>query len=420
MKKNMVTIFQLGLIIILLFSCQEDELKTINSLDRLNWSERNYLLLNQLITENGIGGKDYDDQPYVVMDWDQTCAHFDTEEATLRFQVFNLRFKMTNDQFREILKDTINGVTQLPQSFQNINLADVNEDLINDYDYLYDHFSGLNGNVSLDQIKLTSQYRDFIVKILFLYNGYCSTEEIGDEYGYLWVLYLFYGFSPDEVKALAKEAIEYELGNCLSFQTLVSPDTPTTKAGVVQVTFKTGLRVFAEMQNLISTFIEHGISVFIVSASYKPVIETFSGTGSFGYNLPAGNVIGMELNTDSKGKILPEYKTGWVKTYRQGKVDAINKVIKTERGKKTDPLFVAGDSDGDYEMLTQFPGMKLALIWNRVKGGDIGTLCKQAVEELDSATPKYLLQGRNENTGMVIASSKSILLGESEPQLLDE
>lgn len=134
--------------------------------------------------------------------------------------------------------------------------------------------------------------------------------------------------------------------------------------------------------------------------------------------MPSDQVIGMELATDIDGKILPVYKSGWVKTFGQGKVEAIEQVIKTGLGKNWDPIFSAGDSDGDYEMLTSFPGMKLTLIWNRVKGGPIGTLCLQAVEQADSPNPRYILQGRNENTGTVIPSSSTILLGKTEPQLL--
>ena len=56
-------------------------------------------------------------------------------------------------------------------------------------------------------------------------------------------------------------------------------------------------------------------------------------------------------------------------------------VIKKNLGKNWDPIFSAADSDGDYEMSTDFPGMKLTLAWNRVKGGDIGKISKQTVEE---------------------------------------
>ena len=386
----------------------------------LNWSDRNLRVLNQLITDYGAGGQYYDASkpPYVVLDWDQTCAHFDAEEALMRYQLSYLRYKITKDQFKNLLKDTINGVIQLSEDFQNVKLADINRDLIADYDFLYDNFSGFGGAMTLEEIRETPQYKDFISKIPFLYDGYCATTGIGADYGYPFIIYLLAGYTTDEVKALAREAISYELGRSLSAQTWQSPSNFPTNAGVVAYSYKTGLRVFSEMQNLISTFKDHGIDVFIVSASYKPVVEVFSGIGTYGYNVSPEKVIAMELATAGDGRILPEYKAGWVKTFRQGKVDAINMAIKAGLGENWDPLFSAGDSDGDYEMSTGFPDMKLTLIWNRVKGGDIGKLCKQAADESASAAPRYILQGRNENTGAVIPSSESILFGKTEPQLL--
>jgi len=414
----------------LFVGCQKDCLLLVNSLDRLNWSEKNFLIINRLINDYGIGGKYYTkhNAPYVVLDWDQTCAHFDVEEAVMRYQLFNLRYKLTKVQFKDLLKDNINGVTQLGENFGKVSLADINQDLINDYNFLYDNFlfgsslpdvyRGTSNLLTIEQIQATDQYKDFIVKIPFLYDGYCATPGIGEDYGYPWVLFLFAGHTTAEVKAMAKEAIDYELSNKLSKQTILSPAGFITKTGILSYSYKSGLRVFPEMQNLISTFNGHRIDVFIVSASYKPVVEVFSGIGTFGYNIPSENVIAMELAISADGKILPEYKADWVKTFRQGKVDAINRKIKIGLRKNRDPIFSAGDSDGDYEMLTCFPGTILALVLNRVKGGDIGSLCKQAVDEANRTYPRYILQGRNENTGLFIPFSESILLGKTEPQLL--
>ena len=411
----------IGLVTILTVSCKKEDSISVNSLNLLNWSEKNYSVLNQLIEDYGTGGKYYDEKkaPYAVFDWDQTCAHFDVEEAVMRYQLVNILFKMTKDQFRnDLLKATINGVTKLSEAYKSVNLTDINTDLINDYNFLYDNFIGSGSTMTLNEIQATSQYKDFIAKIPFLYDGYCETHGIGAEYGYPWLLFLMAGYTIDEVKLLAKEAINFELSNTLSKQMWQSPAGFQTMAGAVSYSYKTGLRVFPEIQNLISNFKSHGIEVFIVSASYKPVVQVFSGIGNYGYNVPADHVIAMELATSGDGKILPQYKAGWIITQRQGKVDAINRVIKQELGKNWDPLFSAGDSDGDYEMSTMFPDMKLTLIWNRVKGGDIGKLCKQAVDESNFAMPRYILQGRNENTGIVMPCSESILLGSTALQLL--
>ena len=396
------------------------EIESITPLDKLNWSERNYAVLNQLICDYGIGGVYYDEKkpPYVVLDWDQTCAHFDVEEAVLHYQLFNLRFKLSKEQFRAILKDDINGVTKLSTDYQNVILADLNIDLITDYDFLYDNFSGLNGTMRFAEIVLTPQYADFIAKIPFLYAGYCATPGITDYYGYPWITFLLAGHTIEEVQMLAAEAITLELGYELAKQTLHSPETYSSRIKGISVSFNKGLRVLPEMQNLIQTFRRYGIEVFIVSASFKHVVEVFSGPESFGYNLPSENVIGMELETSDDCKLKPEYKHGWVKTFREGKVEAINRVIKGELGRTWDPLFSAIDSDGDYEMATDFPNTKLTLIWNRVKGDDTGKLCRLAVDEFNSVEPRYILQGRNENSGLAIPCSESILLGKSELQLL--
>ncbi len=420
-KIRFISLLIIGIVTLLTVSCRKENSTTVNSLDRLNWSERNYNVMSQLIQDYGIGGKNYDKNrpPYVVFDWDQTCAHFDVEEAVMRYQLVNLRFKITREQFRnDLLKATINGITKLSEAYKNVNLADINADLTNDYNFLYDNFLATSSTMTLSAIQATPQYNDFIAKIPFLYDGYCETTGIGAEYGYSWLLCLLTGHTIEEAKVLAKEAINYELGNKLGKQTWQSPAGFSTSAGVISYSYKTGLRVFPEIQNLISTFKSHGIEVFIVSASYKPVVEVFSGIGNYGYNVPSDHVIAMELATSGDGKILPQYKAGWIITQRQGKVDAINRVIKQELGKNWDPLFSAGDSDGDYEMSTMFPEMKLTLIWNRVKGGDIGKLCKRAVDESNLTMPRYILQGRNENTGIVMPCSESILLGKTEPQLL--
>ncbi|MEI6885139.1 MAG: HAD family hydrolase [Bacteroidota bacterium] len=409
---------------LLLVSCNagKNEHSSDMPLSRLNWSEKNYHVLNQLIVDYGNEGKYYDKEklPYAVFDWDQTCAHFDVEEALMRFQMFNLRYKMTKEHLRSMLKDDINGATKLSAEFNNIRLADINQDLLDDYSFIYDNYSGPGGKKNLEEMKQTPQYKDFIARLLFLLDGYAGTPEIGDEYALVWVISLFAGFTPAEVKDLAGEAVSFELGNHIGIETLQSPPSLKTRSGVVSRSHRTGLRVIPEIQDLFAALKKNGIEVFIVSASYKPVVEAFAGVGAYGYNIDPDHVIAMDLETGSDGKIIPEYKSGWVKTYKHGKVEAINQKIKSQPGMNCDPLLTAGDSEGDYAMFTEFPGTKLSLIWNRVKGGDLGKLCKLAVERMNEPMPRYILQGRNENTGLAIPSSESILLGTTERQLLSK
>lgn len=82
------------------------------------------------------------------------------------------------------------------------------------------------------------------------------------------------------------------------------------------------------------------------------------------------------------------------------------------------PLFIAGDSNGDYEMMTQFPDTKLVLILNLLKEGNIGKISKKALDEMNRPNPKYVLQGRDENTGMWIPTESTILVGKAKAELL--
>ncbi|MGV8134666.1 MAG: HAD family hydrolase [Mangrovibacterium sp.] len=410
-------LFSVGFL--LLSSCTgKDTVVQSDSLNRLNWSDRNYQVLNDLIDNYGVGGQYYEENraPYAVLDWDQTCAHFDVEEALLHYQMFHLRYKMTKEQFEDLLDNEINGVNRLSEDFNRLLLADIHQDLVNDYSFLYDHYIGPQRDMTYEEIQSTLPYQDFVAKLPYLYAGYCDTPGISDKYGYSWVLCLFAGHTIEEVKVLAREAVSYELSNRIAKVTLQSPSGMETKAGAVSYSYKSGLRIFPEMQDLINTFKDHGIDVFIVSASFKPVVEVFSGIGTFGYNVASDHVIAMELNTDQNGRILPQYKNGWVKTYAHGKVEAINKVVKTRLGRNWDPLFSAGDSDGDYEMSTEFPEMKLSLIWDRGKTGRIGELCSLARQQETGNNPRYIMQGRNENTGIAIPASNSVLFGKISPE----
>lgn len=415
MKKQ--TLLQMILLGIFIVFSAASSFAAAEKLAKMNWSDRNHAVLNNLITNYGVGGKHYDAKkpPYVVIDWDQTSAHFDCEEATMRYQLTNLKFKMTKEQFKGLFKDEINGIKNLSSEYNNIALKDINEDIISHYNFLYDNYEGLGGKLKLDEIRKTPQFKDFIAKMAFVYDGYCDTPGIGATYGYPWVIYWFAGYTKDEVRKITDEALKYELNNKLAKAKWETPEVFKTKAGAISYSYKTGLRVFPEMMSLYSAFRANGIDVFVITASYGPVVEVFSGR--YGYNVPADKVIGMEI-AEKDGILLPYYKEGYPQTQRMGKVEVINMKIKKELGRDYDPLFSAGDSDGDYEMSTEYPGMKLTLVFNRLKGGDIGKLCKQAVAEKDKAEPRVILQGRDENTGMLLPQSESILLGKTEAKLL--
>ena len=81
-------------------------------------------------------------------------------------------------------------------------------------------------------------------------------------------------------------------------------------------------------------------------------------------------------------------------------------------------VFVAGDSEGDMNMMQDFADTKLVLIVNRLKGKDIDVLSKQAVASYGKPDAKVLLQGRNDNTGQFEPSQAHTKFGAKTGQVL--
>ncbi|MBY0155666.1 haloacid dehalogenase-like hydrolase [Cytobacillus firmus] len=398
---------------------QKREGHYIQVLDKGKWAPDTYKAVQNLIDRSGAGSPGYDPnrKPYVVFDWDHTSIMNDTEEALFLYQIDQLAFNMQPEEFYEVIKKNVpNG--PFSHEFKNlqgdaVTLEEIAEDLKRDYEFLYSNYEGMNGKEQLETLHSTDQFIDFKAKMYFLYEAIGETH--GIEIGYPWVLYLFANMSTMEVQQLAEASNDYNLGAEMASVSLVSPESMSGRAGTVQVAYTTGLRLATEIANLMHTFMENGIDVYVISASMEEVVEVFSSNPKYGYNLPKENVFGMRLKK-KEGIIQAEYKDNWPITSREGKVEVIEQTISKARG-GYGPIFVAGDSSTDYEMLT-IKSLKLGLIINRLKTGDIGKLANTAAERMGKNNPKYVLQGRNENTGLWIPTEYTIKLGSNEEKLL--
>lgn len=243
---------------------------------------------------------------------------------------------------------------------EKINIDKIGEDLDKDYAFLYENYIK-DRKISLKDIKKTEEFKDFRGKLAFLY------EEIGGTFShdiaYPWVLYQFTGMTPNEVKKLAKEANDFGIGNRLGKYILETSDDLTGKAGKISYIYKSGLRTQSETANLVNTLKNNGIDVYVVSASLEDVVEVFATDPSYGYNLSEDKVFGMRLEMKD-GKYTTEDRKDYPQTQTKGKVQAINKFIKPNHDGKG-PILVAGDSSGDYNMLTEFDSTKGLLIMKR-------------------------------------------------------
>jgi len=352
--------------------------------------------------------------PVAVYDWDNTCIYNDIMETMFRFQMFNLQYAMDKEAFNAIipeaagktLKDT--NVLKLSADYGNVVLADLAADLEADYAFLYDNYIGTK-KMTLDEIKTASEYKDFVVKLPFMYDGLTDTPEIAAEYSYPWVCFLCEGMVKSEVQKLAVTALNDALVRKSEKITMKAPTDLARKAAVASYSYKAGIRLAQGVIDMMSKMRATGWKVWVVTASFEPVIQAVGAIN--GYDVPEDRVIGVRLQTDTSGKYIAKLseEPGYELTQRMGKATVIRNFIKQA------PLFVAGDSDGDFEMMTQFPETKLIYLVNRIKGGDIGTLYKEALPGMAKPGRVVLLQGRNENTGLWRPFQETIKLGKTAP-----
>ena len=390
-----------------------------------SWAPSTKAALDRMIIANGVSSPGYDPEakPYAVFDFDNTTSIFDVEEALLIYQLENLRFKIAPDKMFDVLTTEV-PKDDFSESYANsegkaLNIDIVANDCQKDYAWLCENYKGLGygGKMSLDEVKKAPQYKDFIVKVRFLYDA------IGDAFdaavSYPWVTYLFTGMTSKEVYDLAVESHDYWIAYA-KFEKIkwVSPEDFETESGSVSVSYKTGINFMAEMQDLYAKLQKNGIEVYVCSASFIDVIEAAAYEPKFGLNVKKGNVYAMMLKKDEDGRYINAYDyDNYFQTQGPGKKKTIDKFIVPKHGGKG-PVFVAGDSQGDYNMITEYDDMALGLIVNRIRKDDFKIISQMAADTIGQPDAKYVLQGRDENKGIFIPSESSILLGADEAKLL--
>ena len=385
----------------------------------LKWAPNNLKSMQKLIDDYGVKSPNYNaaKKPYVVFDWDNTAIMNDTEEALFQYQIENLAFKLTPQEMGDLVKKNVPKDPFLKDynnaAGQSVNVDMIADDIVSSYSFLYDNYIGLKGLMSLEDLKKTPEYQDFRAKLYYAY------EAIGDTFGtkvsYTWVLFFFKNMTTDEISAVAEKSNDYNLGQAIGKVKWTSPASLPGKAGVVGVRHNTGLRLHEEIADLMHTFRNNGIDVYVCTASLEDVVAVFATNPKYGYSLPRANIIGMRL-TKVNDVVQDTYLKDYPQTAEGGKTVALKMLLANKRG---DPLFIAGDSNGDWNMMTDFPGIKRILIVNRLRGGNkIAALSREAAATIGKPNARILLQGRNENTGLWIPTEHMIKFGKTTLELV--
>ncbi|MBN2399966.1 MAG: haloacid dehalogenase-like hydrolase [Candidatus Aminicenantes bacterium] len=338
-------------------------------LQRLNWNERNYQSLQRFIPTLR-----RDD--IAVFDWDNTCILGDIGEAVFRHQARYLEFKFSPQRLQEIIPEQVHGIGHIRDHDRLLPLSALKGQIVGAYEKIFDR--------PRNEIRADSAYHDFSAGLLALNRGLEETPGIGCEFAYPWTLNFLQGFSPDDVRRLAATVMDNELQTAIRRRSLSDSREHVTYSWVE------GIRLFPEMADLAHCFNQGGCRVIISTASNQLIVETMAARVGFA----AEHVIGMDVQIEN-GTLSGTLAPGPAPNFGPGKA------LNLRRRLEQEPVFVAGDSSGDYDMVTVFHDTRLKLLIRREQPGKMIPLYQKAL----AGDPQYLLQDVDRNGGSFLAAA---------------
>lgn len=368
------------------------------TMPRGNWSEGPYNalceLMNECKAESAATGRNVN---YAIFDYDNTTVLQDVEQTLTLWQLENLRFNFSPDELWDIFAPCIPDLDTVlvDAGAENVTARMLLTDIESDYRTMMASAGVSCGNElspeQLAAIQTGDALQDFKAKFWGLLEGVMETFSYDTSISLLRGLNHYMDY--DEFAALAREGIAAQVSKKqVSKILLESPDMGM--AGKVSLVVPDGLALTQDMRNLYKALPENGIDVYIFSASLEALVEQMACDTRY-LGLDTLQVFGYRMAGDSTGNILQALKPGYIQPYREGKTEAIKAYIAPQYDGRG-PVLVAGDSNGDYSMLTSFPDMRVGLIIDKGQSlGGIADLRRQALEAESAGThSSYVLQRR--------------------------
>lgn len=158
----------------------------------------------------------------------------------------------------------------------------------------------------------------------------------GKSAAYSWAAYLFAGKTVDEVRSISRATITAETERTLGVTAIEG-----YRGDPHPLSIPVGLRPYEPMRNLVRRLHAARIECWIVSATNRWTVEVYA---DMFLGIPAGRILGITPRIRG-GHIQGESDPAVPITVGAGKAAAIDRFI----GRR--PIFAAGDSIGDWEML---------------------------------------------------------------------
>ncbi len=359
-----------------------------------NWLPKNRERLEKLIKEKAFQNN------YVVFDWDFTCVFYDTQDNIFAYQVENLLFNLSPEEFSVMIRAGIPQDIPFKSSpsieGRELTAGDLAKDLDERYAFLYKNYEAFEGSMPLEKIICTEEYIDFKAKI-FALASHCYA--IG---GPDLCQSVSTGFSVAELEKVAEASIDTGLNDEIEFFSIQSSSKLKGHAGMVQASYRKGLRIHAEVQDLFAKLQENGIKVYICTASQTDPVRVFGTNPKYGYNVE--EVFGRRriLVND---RISNDYDESIPATHGPGKAETIAQLIAPRHEGKA-PILIAGDSDGDFYMMDKYKDEAVIMLLDREKAPKkkISAFIEEAKKSVSNESPKFLFQPRDESLGYFSAN----------------
>ena len=341
---------------------------------RGKWDPQVQTALNGLLSNCGEGS-------YAVFDFDQTSIVHDISQALWVYQIEHLCFADAP------IHDFLDGIPE-PESLMpetETTYAEMGRVLSEEYKTMT---TRVEAGESIESIWQSDVYLDFRARMCSLLEA--MDEQWGSWVAFLWQPGLLAGYTEAEARALIHDAILEQLGrDKLAVEQWLSPD------GRWGGDVMRGIWVSPEMKELYKCLQAANIDAYVCSASLELIVEALACDPVLGFGLPAERVYGLRFVEGEK--LTAQFDSQYKQPIKEGKVDCIKAYMAPAYG-NTNPVLVAGDSNGDVPMLTAFSDMKHGLIIDvgRSETSAIGQLATQAKK--DGNTGIYILQPSFEAT----------------------
>ena len=400
------------------------------------WEANTKKVINQMFDAFGRNSKNYNPEcrPYAVFDCDNTISLTDVQEQLFIYQIEWLRFALKPEEIYAAITADVPDLDKV-WDYEGVkgSVSDFAKDVAAAYAKLYK-----KGYVAADasKAKLHSKWMkdpdwaEFAAKLRFMY------DLIGDNYSvsvsYPWAGYWFAGMTPAQAEQVAYESHVFytNLGkkNPKNWTKAkwTSPANYKSKVGQVSVGFRVSTGVSDEMRELIKKLDANGIDVWINSAS---PVSTIRGLMRAWKLEGVKDIVAMTYKIKD-GKYLAAYDYDLhAQTQGVGKAETIVKCI-APLYNNHGPIFGAGDSQGDFNFMTEFKDTVCGIMINRQRKDDAGLCAAIAVYQnekgidlykaMKAGEIRFVLQGRQENGGFFWPQTGTQLVGKDKTATLAE